>query len=158
MLTIFVASIAIFSDKSFTASTTGNATVSILQQLSISETTGINFGSITVTSAAGNVVLSTAGSVTNCASGVYTCSGSPTAGSFNISGTASTAVTVSVDASTSLTGPGTSMTLTLSGNNTGSQTLNGSGNLTLNVGGTLAVNANQAAGTYSGTYTATVNY
>ena len=54
-----------------------------------------------------------------------------------------------------LSGAGDDMTATLT--NDGGGALTG-GTDTFNVGGTLSVGANQAAGSYSGTYTVSVNY
>lgn len=60
-----------------------------------------------------------------------------------------------MDATSSLTGPGTAMTATL-GNDAPSNLTAGSA--TINVSSSLAVGANQTAGAYSGTFAITVNY
>lgn len=85
----------------------------------------------------------------------------PTIGQFTIKGEPSAAVTVTFPANATLTHQG--KTLTLSNFKTYPSTsapvaLNASGQLDVQVGGDLSVDANQPAGTYSGSYTITVDY
>ena len=72
-----------------------------------------------------------------------------------MTGASGASYSVTVPASVSLTGPGTAMTATLTNDGGGSLT---GGTDTFNVGGTLSVGASQTAGSYSGTYTVSVNY
>ena len=86
-----------------------------------------------------------------------TCVGTAQRGQFTVSGAATGfVVLVNTPASTSLTGPGTAMTLLLSPSLV-NFTSTGVAQ-TFFVGGALAVGANQTAGTYSGTYTVTADY
>ncbi|GAB4395081.1 MAG: hypothetical protein Tsb0032_26170 [Kiloniellaceae bacterium] len=140
----------------FATDQTGNASAQIQQAISITEDTAMDFGTVAVDGSGGTVTISTAGAVSGPAG--YTFSGSPAAGTFTASGDASTAVTISFTAG-SLTGPGTAMALNnFTHDAGGSPTTDGTGDLTFNVGGDLVVNAAQASGSYSGTYTVTVNY
>ncbi len=72
-----------------------------------------------------------------------------------MTGASGATYSVTIPATVSLTGPGSAMTVTLT--DPGAGTLTG-GTDTFNVGGTLAVGASQTAGSYSGTYTVSVNY
>lgn len=148
--------IAVTGSAAFATDQTGNASAQIQQAISITEDTQMDFGTVAVDSSGGTVTISAAGSVSG--PGGYTFSGSPAAGTFTASGDASTAVTVSFTDG-SLTGPGTAMTLNnFTHDAGGSPATDGSGDLTFNVGADLVVNAAQASGSYSGTYTVTVNY
>ena len=89
------------------------------------------------------------------AGGVAALGGSPSQGIFSVTGEGTSAFTTTMDATSSLTGPGTAMTATL-GNDAPSNLTAGSA--TINVSSSLAVGANQTAGAYSGTFAITVNY
>ena len=136
---------------------TGHANAEILPAISISEDTQMNFGKIAVDTSAQNVPISAAGAIT-CPS-QYTCTGTPAAGGFTATGQPSTAVTISFSSGDTLTGAGDPMALgTFVHSAGGSPALGAGGTLAFNVGATLAVGASQAAGSYAGTYTVTVNY
>lgn len=148
----------------------GNATVTLpitltlWRPLSVSQTTALSFGGIEARG--GNSVVQIAPqtgarTVTSGQSGVNLIASRPgVAGAFAVTGNPSTAVTITLPSSITLSGPGAAMTV----NNftsypaNGSATLDSTGAMTLNVGASLNVGTNQAAGTYSGTYTLTVSY
>lgn len=148
----------------------GNATVTLpitltlWRPLSVSQTTALSFGGIEARG--GNSVVqiapqTSARTVTSGQSGVNLIASKPgVAGAFAVTGNPSTAVTITLPSSITLSGPGTAMTV----NNfasypaNGNATLDSTGAMTLNVGASLNVGTNQAAGTYSGTYTLTVSY
>ncbi len=145
-----------FATAAMATDQTGNASAQIQTAITITEDTAMDFGIVAVDTSSGTVQISTAGAVSGPAA--YSFSGSPAAGTFTASGDASTAVTISFT-SGSLTGPGTAMTLdSLVHDAGGTPTTDGSGDLTFNVGADLSVNATQATGSYTGTYTVTVNY
>jgi uncharacterized protein DUF4402 len=127
--------------------------------ITLTENTALSFGTIGVVAGGGTVTLGTSGSRT--APAGFFLSGATAAGQFTASATSSAkncAVVVSFTAG-SLTGPGNAMTINNFTNNAGaSPTLNASGNLTFKVGADLIIGANQAGGSYSGTYTVTVIY
>lgn len=152
-----VAAVASFAPAQ-AATGTGSATVEILEAITVTEDTGLNFGLISPSASIGTVDV-TELSARSCSGGV-TCVGTGTAaaGAFTITGTTDANVQVTLPADVTLTGPGTDMTATLSSAaESGTLALTG-GAATFNVAGSLAVGANQAAGTYNGTYTVTVNY
>lgn len=154
---IAIAAMGAFA-PAYAATGTGNASVEILQAITVTENTALNFGQVTPSASAGTVAVDEA-SARNCSGGA-TCVGTGTAaaGAFSITGTSGANVQISLPASASLTGPGTAMTATLSSTSTsGAVTLTG-GSANFNVAGSLAIGANQVAGSYAGTYTVTVNY
>ncbi len=78
---------------------------------------------------------------------------------FHVRGEPNTAFEVSFSSGDTLTGPGAAMglgTFTRSGGNPIS--FNNRGRRNFNVGARLTINPNQTPGTYSGTYTVTVDY
>lgn len=136
---------------------TGNASAEILSTLTVAENTALNFGQIAA-NGAGTLVIAPNGSST--CSALLVCTGSPTAGLFDVAGTAGVAYAATVTTpSVSLSDGGTnSMTLdTFTVGYPAGTTLTG-GASTFNVGGTLHVGATQVAGVYSGTYTVSVEY
>ena len=141
------------------ASATANSTVTILAPVTITKTADLVFGTVSAGTTAGTVVMSTAGA--RSATGGAALSSTATGGTakFNLTGNSNSTFSITLPSSTSLTGPGTAMTLnafTSTPSSTG--TFNGSGSATLAVGGTLSIGANQTAGSYTGSFSVTVDY
>ncbi|MGE5424273.1 MAG: DUF4402 domain-containing protein [Syntrophothermus sp.] len=144
-------------------SATANVSGTIVTPIAISKTTDMNFGNVAVSSTAGTVILSTAGSRTK-TGGVTlpTTTGTVAEAVFHITGTPTYTYSISLS--------GTPVTVTSSGNTmtvdnfitnpTPTGTLDGTGAQDIHIGATLNVAGNQAAGSYtSGTpFTVTVNY
>jgi len=150
--------IAVQPTTSHAATATANASVTILAPVTITKTADLIFGSVAPTTSAGTVVMSAAGARTG-TNVTLSSTATGNAAAFNLSGDANSTFSVTLPSSTTLTGPGSSMTVnafTSSPSSTG--TFNGSGAATLTVGATLAVGANQAAGSYTGTFSVTVDY
>ncbi|MEH6757096.1 MAG: DUF4402 domain-containing protein [Parasphingorhabdus sp.] len=137
------------------ATANADARANILQEITVTKVVGTNldFGTIITNGSAGNVVIGTNGVRGTC---TLICSGTTDAADFNVTGSNSEAVTLTVPTTVSLAGPGTAMVATLS--STSLAALDGSGNGAFSVGGSLAVNATQADGAYIGTFTVTVEY
>lgn len=139
------------------ADVTGNATAEIQSPIVLTEDTAMDFATIIADPTGDTVTLDTADAVTS--TGASTFSGTPLSGDFSATGTASASVAISFSTGDTLTGPGTAMAL---GNFTnsagGTPAFDGTGNLAFSVGADLTVGAAQAAGTYTGTYTLTVDY
>ena len=136
---------------------TGNADAVIQTPIVLTEDTSMDFATIVADAAGDTVTLTAAGAISSTGSSTF--SGTPAAGAFSATGDASTAVTISFSSGDTLTGTGTAMPLgTFTHDAGGSPAFDGTGNLAFNVGANLTVNASQAAGSYSGTYTLTVDY
>jgi len=137
------------------ADTIGTASVEVLSPIAIAETQALNFGNISPTGTAGTVAISTGGVRSN--SNVDLLGGLPTQAIFAITGAGNAAFSVSLPSSVILTGPETK-TVDSFVHDAGASPALSSGTATVNVGATLNVNATQAPGTYTGTYSVSVNY
>lgn len=141
------------------ATVSGTAQANVLQRLSMTNTGPMAFGQIVQPSAAGTVTLSPAGTLTSAggAAGnelIAQTGGGPQAGVFTITSAPNTLFTVYGPISFSLRNGAATMPVTLL---TGAlQQVSATPTTVvyrLRVGGTLSLAANQAVGTYTGTYT-----
>ena len=150
-----IAALAMNAPAAHAATATGTAKAKILRQITLSNTSDLQFATVISGATASTVAVSTAGGVT-CGTGL-TCTGTPTAANFDITGTNGAVVVVGGDANVTLNGSlGGTMNSTLSYSAT-NVTLGATGG-SFQVGGTLSVGANQTAGDYSGTFNVTANY
>jgi hypothetical protein len=152
-----------------TATTTGNATATVIRPITISNSVDLAFGNVVPSGVAGTLALTAAAStVATPAGGITqpaTTPGTRTAAVFTVGGEGgfTYAITLPSTAQT-ITGPAAAtMTVTaFVSSPTATSTLTGSigsaGSDTLYVGGTLNVGINQAAGNYTGTFSVTVAY
>ena len=152
------AAIAVFAmnaSAAHAATATGTATAKILRQITLTNTSDLQFATIISGATASTVSVSTSGAV-SCGAGL-TCTGTTTAANFDVEGTNGAVVVVGGDASVTLNGSlGGTMTSTLSYSDA-TITLGATG-CSFQVGGTLNVGASQTAGDYSGTFNVTANY
>lgn len=134
---------------------TGDVTVRILQAITVSKTADLNFGRVVAGTTAGSVVVAEDG--TRTCPAALRCIGATTGAAFAVTGTTGETVTVSIDTPSIQLASGTNrMTVGLT---TATRTITlAAGPNTFRVGGTLAVGAAQAAGTYTGQFTVSVNY
>ena len=151
--------IATIASSANAASVSGSAAARVVTPIAISQNKGLEFGSFAPSSTSLGTINQAAG-VTG---GVTAVSGGATrsAGIFNVTGEAisGTPYTFTLPAIATLTsGANNSMTANLSlASGAAPRILNGGTDL-VTVNGVLNVAMNQAAGTYAGTYTVTVNY
>ena len=149
---------AAFGQASATASATP-AAAAIYKGLTLAKTANLDFGSVITGTSSGSLVLAPSGGVTT--TGVTQVTGStPVAAAFTATGHAGSGINITLPASPITMSDGASHTMTVSAftsNPSGSGTLTG-GTLAFNVGATLNVGANQAEGSYSGTFDVTVVY
>lgn len=136
------------------ATAMATARAKILRQITLTNTSDLQFGTIVTGTTASTVVISAAGGRT--CGAVLVCTGTTTAAGFTIGGTTGQVATISVPASVSLTSGANSMTATLAASAATTTLVANAGSFT--VGGTLSVGANQVDGDYTGTFTATVDY
>ena len=140
------------------ASATANSSVTIITPATVTKTADLVFGNVAPTSTAGTVTMSAAGARSGTNVALSALAGG-NAASLNIAGNANSTFAITLPSSTSLTGPGASMTVnTFTSTPSGTGTLNGSGTATVTVGAKLAVGANQVAGAYTGMFSITVDY
>ena len=149
---------ALGTSQAWAASDNANADAEIVAPIGISNTAGLNFGRVSPSGVAGTVVLDTAGSRTPTNVSLLT-GGTVSAATFAVTGSASETYTITLPASATITSGANNMTVdTFTHNAGGSPALDGTGNDSFNVGATLNVGANQAAGSYTGTFSVTVDY
>ena len=149
------AALALVSTGANAATVSATAEVKILAPVTLTQTTGLDFGVVAAAATAGTVVLTPASNTRVCSVGL-TCVGTAARGAFAVVGTSGYTVAITVAPSTTLTGAGAPMALTL----VPSATTVATTGLpqTFFVGGTLTVGAAQVAGTYTGTYNVSADY
>ena len=144
---------------------TATSTSTVVTPIAISKNADLAFGSFAPGATLGTVTVSPNGTRA-VSGGVVAMGGSATAAQFAVAGQDGATYSITLGGSTSLVSGGDSMTFTsisdlsasaATSGNVSSGTLTG-GAQTIYVGGVLDVAANQPAGTYTGTVTATVEY
>lgn len=146
-----------------TATATVPVSVVFWQTLVVVQQTRLNFGAIEVLSGGSVIRIVPQTGIRTAVSGAGNInlvnSPTPAAGSFLVTGQPNAAVTVTLPTTATITGSnGGTMTVNNFTKFPTTTTLDATGSLTLKVGADLSVGANQTAGTYTGTYTITVNY
>lgn len=151
-----VAAAAMASTGAQAATQTASAEVDIVAAVQLAQNDGLDFGVVASSGTAGTVALPTTSNTRTCSAGV-TCVGTALRGRFTVSGaTSSYVVAITVPASTTLNSGANSIVLSLTPSMT-TFTSTGAAQEFF-VGGSLAVGANQAAGTYTGTYSVSADY
>lgn len=150
-----IAAAGMISSAANAATVSATARVDILAPVTLVQTAGLDFGVVASGVAAGTVTLPNSSNVRTCSVGLA-CVGTAQRGTFNVTGAATYTVAIAVAASTTLTGAGAPMALTLNPSAT-SVVATGAAQ-TFFVGGTLTVGAAQTAGTYTGTYNVSADY
>lgn len=151
-----VAVAAMASTGAHAATQTATAEVDIIAAVQLAQNDGLDFGVVASSAAAGTVSLPTTSNTRTCSASV-TCVGTAMRGRFTVSNAATGyTVAITVPASTTLTSGGNSMNLTLAPSMASFVSTGAAQEFF--VGGTLSVGANQAAGTYTGTYNVSADY
>jgi len=146
----------LFAGQAYAAnSVTTSATVEIAAPIAITQTAALAFGNLGPSGTSGTATVAPGASSVSVTGGVSDLGGTVSSAAYNVTGASGADYSVSIPATISLDSGGNSMTLTLSENSSG--TLTG-GSESFSVGGSLAIAANQAPGSYSGTFAVTVNY
>lgn len=146
---------AMVSTGANAATQTATAEVDIVAAVTLTQDAGLDFGVVAVGASAGTVTMPTGSNTRSCT--VVTCSGTAQRGQFTVSNaTTGYVVNIVVPGSTTLTSGGNTINLSLvpsitSFSSTGVSEV-------FYVGGTLSIAANQAAGTYTGTYAVSADY
>lgn len=144
--------IALFTGTAF-AQTNVTASAEIVEAITLTENVGLSFGKVDNT--AGTVIINSDNSVAGTKTQIT--GGTTSAAELTVSGSKDENYTITVPATTTLSGPGADLNVTgLSHNAT--QTLDSNGKETVNIGGTLTVPNGQTSGSYSGTISVTVSY
>lgn len=165
-LSAFVVSAPAFAAVDDT-SATANVTAKIIRPISVTNNSGLAFGTIVKPSTGSNTVtVDTAGARAITGGGDAVALGSTSANNaqFTIGGEGGQSISVVVPASFNLTGPG-SITVTTSNDIAGdpglqtlSGTLGGGGTLVVKVGGSFSVDGSTATGDYTGSFNVQAYY
>lgn len=139
-----------------TATTQGTATAQVVAPIAITHNAGaaLSFGTMTAGNG-GLVRVDAAGAGTVSGEVRLVAGGTTSADAFTVTGDANRAFSITTGNGT-VTAGANSMAFTTTAAASG--TLNASGTTSFRVGGTLTVASNQAAGSYTGSYNATVTY
>jgi hypothetical protein len=140
------------------ATATASAFAKVITPIAITKTADLNFGTI-ISGPAGNVTVSPAGIENATGATVLNPNPNVSAALFSVTGEPSTAYSIALPSSISITNGAQSMTVSaFTSNPTPGGVLSAGGSQALQVGATLAVATNQAIGNYSGTFSVTVAY
>ena len=140
-----------------TVQATVDVTATLLAPVSISSSGDLDFGDMITTGTAGTVTVTPAGART-CSAEVDCLGGFPAAAAFDVTGEGGNTYSITLPSSATLTSGGDTMTIDTFTDDAGATPTLSGGSDTFNVGATLNVGATQAGGTYSGTFSVTVNY
>ena len=158
-MTSLVATVAglALSTPALAATESSNATVNIVSPLTLTNDTGLNFGTI-VGPFAGEVVRVDISGNRNC--GGLTCSGTTvSAANFTLTGTPDQGVTLTIPDSVTLNGPGAAtLDVDMTNDKPADPTLDSSGSATFGVGGQLTIPNGTVDGVYSNTFDVTAEY
>ena len=161
---VAIATTGIYS-TTLTAATlsTAGAQAIVLAPLTLAETVALNFATVAgVTGSVSTVVIAPGGAVSTTNGALST--GSPVPATFTVTGDATATFTVALPASTTLTGgSGADITVdtftdSYGGTNATPSTTGVAGDGTFAVGATLNLADGQGSGTYTGTYSISINY
>lgn len=143
-----------------TSSANANAAAKIIQPISISKTTDLNFASVVPSGSTGTVVVTAAGGRSATGGATLGSSTGLTQAVFSVTGEPSATYTITLPSSISISdGASHSMTVdTFTSDVASPATFPGAGSQALNVGATLNVGISQVAGSYTGTFSVTVTY
>jgi hypothetical protein len=142
------------------ATTSANASATIVTAISLTKTADLNFGAVVAGGTSGTVVLTAAGARSATGGTTLGNTAGASAAAFTVAGQPSATYTITLPASTTITFGG-SATMTVNNftsSPSGTGTLSGGGSQTLSVGATLQVGASQEPGTYTGSFNVTVAY
>ncbi|QJQ32179.1 DUF4402 domain-containing protein [Sphingomonas lacunae] len=154
---LLLASTAFVEDQ---ATATATARAEVLQQISAVNTADLDFGTISRGSIAGQVTIAADGSGRSVSGGVSGAGGNHHPAQFLASGTPNRTYSISHDGGATLTN-GSGGTLTISSlmiDGPTTRQFDANGESVIGVGGVLAVAGNQAEGSYSGSFSLTVDY
>lgn len=146
--------------ESSAASATANATANVVTPITIAKNTDLRFGKFSPGITTGTVLIATGGGRTATGGVSLSALDAGGAASFTVTGdtVATYAITLPTNGTVTITNGANSMAVNdFVSNPSGTGTLT-AGTQNLSVGATLSVGANQAAGSYTGTFQVSVDY
>jgi len=148
-----------YSSSRFWIGYNANISLDILPiPITITQQAEMFFDEVAGDPSGGTIRLNHNGTLQNISGNSYFHGGGQKAGTFLISGSPNSSVSISFIAG-SLSGPGTAISISNFSHDAGASPILGTtGNLSLDVGADLTINPNQTVGSYSGKYTIQINY
>ncbi len=141
------------------AQSSANATARLVTAISIVKTGDLNFGDVLAGAAVGTVRMAPGGARSRTGGAQLGSGLLAQAASFQVGGQARERYAITLPASVNVvSGANTMVVDTFRSNPNGTGRLSAAGAQNLNIGATLHVGANQASGTYTGTFSVTVAY
>lgn len=140
------------------ADATATVSGAVIAPISVSATSALNFGTVGVTTFPGSLEVTPSGATVP--SNVTELAGDIASEAvFTVTGEGNAAYSVTLPTSMTLTsGPNSVIVDGFNHDGGGTPTIGGGGSRDLSIGATLNIGANQLSGTYTGSYTITVNY
>ena len=144
--------------SSDTGDASANGSADVAAPIEITSVAALEFGSIQANASAGSLDVNTSGATT--AINVTQLAGNtPAPGEFQVTGDGGAAFSISLPSSALMSSAGNTMTINNFQHDAGvTPSLSGGGTRTVKIGARLNVGADQAGGSYSGTYSISVNY
>ena len=153
---VAAAAFATVAAEAAPASANGTGRARVLKQITVTNTSDLDFGTVVAGASASTVAVSAAG-VRTCGAGL-TCTGAGPSANFNVP-RPTAVVTVAGDNSVTLAnGSGGTMSAALTRSASTLTLVAGAVNGTFQVAGTLSLAASQADGAYTGTFNVSVDY
>ena len=155
-----IASLNAFADGGSNATANATASARIITPIKLTKTSDLNFGNIASSATEGTVTIAPQGSRTSGGGVTPSAIGDFTRAAYSATGENNATYNITLPGSITISS-GTSLSMTVDNfksTPTPTGTFSGSGAQTIEVGATLNVGANQASGSYQGTYNVTVAY
>lgn len=158
-----VAAIALWATASGAVAATagGEGSATLVSPLSVVKTADLDFGVLIASGTAGTATINASTEARTVAGGVTAGGGTPNAAHFTAAGQIGALALIALPASITLTRSGGTQTMTVTSISSNGATLRifpGTATIDVAIGGTLNVAANQAQGSYAGTFTVNVLY
>lgn len=145
---------ASITSSAIAAQDTGSATANVLEPITITNTSPLQFGDVDVTGG-GTVTIDELGA----ASGTLTSVGTQSAGTFALTGANGATFSIAIATVTELTnGGGNDLILSAYSNTEGATGTMTGGAITLGVGATITADGGETVGAYTGSYTVDIDY
>ena len=144
---------ASITSSAIAAQDTGSATANVLEPITITNTSPLQFGDVDV-AGGGTVTISELGAV----SGTLTSVGTQSAGTFDLTGASGASFSIAIATVSELINGTDNLVLSAYTNTEGATGTMTGGAITLGVGATITADGSEPAGAYSGSYTVDIDY
>lgn len=164
IVALAVAASAVPAFAQATGSVTTNGTTTIIQPVTISQTSALSFGTIVrPVSGSGTISIGTGADTVTATGGAISLRGTRTRARYTLTGEGGEIVSITMPATFAMSKTGaTDLTVTLTRNPAGNATLSGTtgttGTAALDIGGSFPISSTTVVGDYAGSFTVSVAY